>query len=121
MRVAVTGGRDFNDRLVVWNALDKIHRETEITLLIHGACPVGTGGADMLAEQWARYNEVPYVGVPAKFKTGKHGKAEGPLRNLRMLTMFQAERLVAFPGGSGTNSCVKEAKKLETPITDLRK
>lgn len=112
MRVAVTGGRDFDDfkaKAIIWGTLDAIHAQKEITLLIHGACHLG--GADITAENWAKEREVPYFGMPAKFKTGSKGKVEGPLRNHRMLDTTKPDVLIAFPGGSGTAGCAEYATR----------
>ena len=49
MRVIVCGGRFFTNRAKLFDGLDSIHKESPITLLIHGACK----GADMLADEWA--------------------------------------------------------------------
>ena len=80
-------------------------------MLGHGACAVGDGGADILAENWAKKNEIPYFGFPARFATGTRGSAEGPLRNQRMLDIVKPDLVVAFPGGRGTKNCVEEAEK----------
>lgn len=112
MRVAVSGGRDYNEQLVVWTTLDAVHTKHGITLLIHGACHVG--GADILAEDWAKSRQVDYLGVPAKWK--RDGKSAGPIRNTYMLKTFQPELLVRFPGGLGTAHCQSEAERLNIPV-----
>jgi hypothetical protein len=109
MRVLVTGGRDYEDRYAVYAVLDRIHAAYGIALLIHGACHLG--GADILAEDWAKLREIPYFGLPAKFKTGSRGKAEGMIRNVKMLEMTSPDLVVGFPGGTGTAGCLAEAKK----------
>ncbi len=127
MRVIVTGGRDYQDKEVVWGTLDRIHREgyfqwqqtvpvgpRNIVWIITGACPYG--GADLLAENWAKENEVNYIGYPAKFKTGPRGKAEGPYRNAGMAEYAEASLVVAFPGGRGTANMIAEAKIRGIPI-----
>lgn len=117
MRIVVTGGRDYEEPFV-WKVLSDIHKETPITLLAHGACHLG--GADILAENWAKSKEVPYMGVPAKFKTGKLGKAEGAIRNGRMLDLVKPVIVVAFPGGRGTANCVDQAKDRDIEVRDFR-
>lgn len=115
MKIVVTGGRDYNDREFVFAVLDSLHIKDEITLLAHGACHLG--GADILAEDWAKSREVPYFGMPAKFKSGT-GKIEGPLRNARMLDTIKPEMVVAFPGGVGTTSCINEARKRDITVLE---
>ena len=114
MRIVVTGGRDYENVGLIWAVLDTIHESTPIDLLAHGACHLG--GADIHAENWAKSREVPYMGIPAKFKTGKKGKAEGMIRNGRMLDLVKPDLVVAFPGGNGTAGCIKEAIKREIKV-----
>lgn len=114
MRVLVTGGREYNDRESVYYTLDDFHAQNPITLLIHGSCrsrlDIETGmivwSADELAEQWAKDNAVPYLGVPAnwypKGYDGKLDKKAGPVRNSLMLTKGKPEAGIVFPGGRGT-------------------
>lgn len=37
MRVLITGGRDFADRTLLFDLLDRLHADRSFTLLIHGA------------------------------------------------------------------------------------
>jgi hypothetical protein len=104
VRLLVCGGRDYEDFSKVSAALDRAHAKRHITLLIHGACPTG---ADRCAEDWAKINEVPYMGVPAEWK--KHGKRAGPLRNQKMLDHCAPDGVVAFPGRHGTSDMVRRA------------
>jgi SLOG family YspA-like protein len=114
MILVVTGGRDYNNRGHVYDCLD---RRWPVELVMHGACPVGTGGADLLAQDWARHREVSYWGTPAKFRTSTLGRGAGPLRNTAMLRDAQywaslrhaRLEVVAFPGDRGTRNCVQQA------------
>lgn len=103
VRVLVCGGRNYDDRELVRIVLDRIHKETPITAIIHGAAP----GADTLAGWWATVNEVSNQDYPADWK--KHGKAAGPIRNLQMLTEGRPDMVLAFPGGRGTANMVDQA------------
>jgi hypothetical protein len=109
MKVLVCGGRAFCDRLLV----DRVLGELDIAVLISG----GALGADSLAEDWARRNEVTRVIMPAKWKL--HGKAAGPIRNRNMIKLMP-DLVVAFPGGSGTRDMIKVAKEkgIEVRIVD---
>lgn len=109
MRVVVTGGRYYDRAEFMWQVLTEIHQNDPITIVAHGSCPYG--GADEHAETWAKNNEIPYVGLPAKFITGTHGRAEGPLRNQRLLDVVKPHLVLAFGGNRGTSNCIKEAKK----------
>lgn len=118
MKLIVCGGREYADRAAEFAALDKVHKKTPISLLIHGAC-VRKGsselsGADRWAEEWARENEVPYLGIPARWTT--EGDSAGPKRNRRMARILGVEGVVALPGGDGTNDmCIAaEERSLKT-------
>lgn len=105
MKLLVCGGRNYNDKLAVYGALDRAHAKREITLLIHGACRTG---ADALAEAWAKGREIPYLGHPAPWKL--YDKAAGPLRNRLMLELYAPDGVVAFPGGAGTADMIQRAE-----------
>ena len=72
MKVLVCGGRDFDDYYKVAATLDLLHRESPISVLIHGAAR----GADSLASRWARKNNVAVREFPAQWEF--HGRAAGP-------------------------------------------
>jgi hypothetical protein len=121
MRVLVCGGRTYTGRIGLFGVLDREHRTTRITLLIHGACvdpKIGKlRGADMIAEEWALAREVPYVGVPAMWSL--HGDAAGPIRNREMLRRFVPELVVAAPGGPGTRSMVALARAAVIEVVEV--
>lgn len=106
MRVAVTGGRDFEDVTVVRLALSKIPAEAT---LVHGAAR----GADSLSAYiwsgWGRAVEAH----PADWV--KHGKAAGPIRNQEMLDSG-VDLLLAFPGGKGTADMISRCRKAGVPV-----
>lgn len=101
MRVLVCGGRDFDDRELLFATLDRVHaKHGDALVIIHGAYK----GADLLGERWAKVREVPYCGVPARWL--RLGGAAGPDRNQRMRNEFNPQACVSFPGGRGTrNMC----------------
>jgi len=109
MRLLVTGGRDFHGYQALKATLDKIHKETPVTLLIHG----GARGADSLAGAWAAFNHVPALVFPANWT--KHGKAAGPLRNQQMLDQGHPDAYIAFPGGRGTADMVQRCQRHHIP------
>ena len=102
MRVLVCGGRDYQDdaKLSAW--LDA--RREKITVIIQG----GAAGADHLALRWAFRNGVPCITVHAQWD--HYGKAAGPIRNTWMLLHCRPDRVVAFPGGSGTKNMIEQAE-----------
>lgn len=107
MRVLVCGGRNFNDREAVWRALDALHKQTPISVLIEG----GASGADRLAFQWA--SEGNRCGTETHAADwASHGRAAGPIRNQKMLDVGQPDMVVAFPGGRGTEDMVTRARAI---------
>lgn len=105
MIVVVTGGRDYADYDRVCEELDAIADARSVTKLAHG----GSRGADSLAGAWARSRGVEEVVFPAQWNT--FGKSAGMIRNRDMLDGAMPDLVVAFPGGKGTEGCVREARK----------
>jgi hypothetical protein len=100
--VIVTGGRDFQDERLVFLVLEYLNPEK----VIQG----GAAGADALARAWAaKLGGVPCETFEADWAT--HGKAAGPIRNREMLFRYPYAVVVAFPGGRGTEDCVKQARE----------
>jgi len=104
-RVAVTGGRNYNNPALVWKTLDQILDENPQIVLVVGDCPTG---ADLHAREWAESRCITFPhephGFPANWK--KHGKSAGPKRNKDMVD-FGFDLLFAFPGGAGTANMIK--------------
>lgn len=112
MRVLVCGGRDFQDRQLLFNTLNNIHKYTgPITCIISGKAR----GADSLGEQWAKYVDVPVDPYPAlwtdfnhpwskkRFRNGlAYNPVAGPIRNQKMIDEGKPDLVVAFAGGVGT-------------------
>jgi hypothetical protein len=112
MRVLVTGGRDFTDRKLLFETLDRLHSVHTFTVLIHGAA----SGADRLAGEWAGTRSISIEAHPADWR--KHGRAAGPIRNQMMLAE-KPELVVAFPGGRGTADMVKRAKNAGLKVVEI--
>lgn len=112
MKLAVTGGRNFNERDAVYAALDNIHNETPVTLLIHGVA----SGADTLAGEWAKSRGVPVEEHPADWKA--YGRMAGPLRNAAMIRR-RPDVVVAFPGGIGTANMVSQSRKSGLRVVEV--
>ncbi len=118
MRVLVTGGRNYSNAVYVFECMDEVNTEVGISLVIHGACPVGAGGADFLAEDWAKHREIPFLGIPARFKA--KGPAAGPARNGDMLRRAKVQLVLAFPGGRGTADMVKKARAANIEVREFK-
>ena len=113
LRVAVTGSRHGAEVSLLVYTLDRLHREHGIAYLIQG----GASGVDELARRWADDEGVPYCTYHALW--GAEGLAAGPNRNERMLRDARPDLLVAFPGGAGTASCVRIARRLVIPVLSV--
>ncbi|WP_199572696.1 DUF2493 domain-containing protein [Streptomyces murinus] len=80
-RVLVTGSRDWQDTDTICTALDEaLDHAPDRLLVIHGGCPTG---ADHIAGRWATAAMVPFIVYPANWE--QHGRAAGPIRNMRMV------------------------------------
>jgi SLOG family YspA-like protein len=115
MRVCVTGGRDFDDGLKLYLALDELHAaKGPITLIIQG----GATGADHKAAVWAEVRGIRCQTFPADWTTS--GPAAGPIRNREMMPRGNPDIVVAFAGGRGTQNAIDFAKALGIEVLDLR-
>lgn len=111
MRVLVTGGRWFDNRMWLREVLSRLHRERTISILAHGACPVGKGGADTMSGEWAREIGIPVQPFPVNHEIDGPWPYAGPKRNARMFRMFDPDFMVAFPGDRGTGHMVSVAER----------
>ena len=119
--VLVCGGREYSetrDKQFVYETLDEIAAKHGIDLIVHG----GARGADTLADMWAKDRGVPPVRWDALWDA--EGLSAGPQRNGRMFEFMRPTRVVAFPGGRGTNNMIARvvrAKKAgEDIVLDVR-
>lgn len=110
LRVLVCGGRKYGDSLAVTRTLDGIAATEGLALLIEG----GAMGADRLAAYWAEARGMPCVRMSALWSA--YGKQAGPIRNGWMIALLQPDIVVAFPGGTGTADCVRQARAAGIPV-----
>lgn len=110
--ILVCGGRDYSDVEGVFNFLDAIAGEHEVSGLIAGDAT----GADQIALEWANQRSIDNSCFRAKWKT--EGKAAGPLRNQRMLDEGAPDLVIAFPGGRGTADMVRRAVEAGIPVVE---
>jgi hypothetical protein len=104
------GGRSFDREAELILALDAEHYKHPFTLLIHGMA----GGADQMAERWAKSRGIPTIGFPARWE--KYGMAAGSIRNTKMLREGLPSLVLAFPGGRGTENMIKQAQAEPMPV-----
>jgi len=114
-KVIVAGGRDFNDRDLLFSTLDGMFTYGDDMLpsgveIVSGAAR----GADSLAIDWAVVNWVPLKEFPANW--AKYGRAAGPIRNREMAEY--ADELVAFWDGTshGTQHMIETAEAMDMPV-----
>jgi predicted polyphosphate/ATP-dependent NAD kinase len=108
LNVAVTGGRWYDDQAEVSRILDEVLAKYGPFVLFHG----NATGADTLAKFWAIDRGIEHK--PFKANWASFGKAAGPIRNREMVK--HADMLIAFPGGKGTNDCIKTATMAGVPV-----
>ncbi|WP_293854344.1 SLOG family protein [Sphingomonas sp. SCN 67-18] len=109
---AVTGGRSYDNYDHVKRVLD----EERPGAIVQGECPYG--GADAMAARWCADNGVPCIGIKANFN--HYGRGAGPIRNGWMLDLIEVYKVIAFPGGRGTENCVEQARRREILVRDER-
>lgn len=105
----VCGGRFYGNRELVYSTLDGLTMLFGRDIMVmHGACH--HGGADILAEDWAKSREMLYVGVPAQWSL--YGKKAGFKRNAEMPQLLMPDAVIGFAGGRGTVNMLDIAKRL---------
>ena len=104
MRILVTGGREFDDKELLFGILDRLRQERQVTLVIHGAAK----GADSLADEWCK---VRCVGtLPCQADVGRYRRGAWREQSEQMLAQ-NPDLVVAFPGGKGTANMIELAQK----------
>lgn len=109
LRVAVTGGRDYNDYYNIQRTLAKVSARFDITV-IHGAAK----GADSLARIWCERTHTPMLPFPAQWD--RYGTAAGGVRNQQMIDEGKPQLLLSFPGGPGTRDMTDRCLAAGIPV-----
>jgi hypothetical protein len=110
-RILVCGGRDFNDRKLVFSTLWTL--DPRPSRIIQG----GASGADSLAREWAASNFIFCEHYPANWKL--HGNRAGPIRNQQMIDEGRPDLVIAFPGGRGTADMINRARLAGVPVREI--
>lgn len=115
-RLIVSGYRNFNNKNVVWSALDFHIKSHDEIIIVHGAA----NGVDTLAEEYAKERQIKYMGIPAQWD--KHGKGAGPIRNTELLK--HGDELIAFidsENSKGTLNMINQAKEagIDVKVIDI--
>ncbi len=103
MRLLVCGGRGYVDVAAAFFALDAVHAQRGVSVVIAG----GARGADSLAASWARQRGIELREFSADWNA--NGRGAGPTRNQQMLDEGAPDGVVAFPGGRGTADMKRRA------------
>lgn len=121
MKIAfVTGARNWPDQECVNEMLSAFQPQ----LVIHGHCPTG---ADHFAQRWAEKHGI--FALPIKALWAEDGeRAAGPVRNgelVQIAKILSRRHQVCFfafplPGGTGTQDCVRKAKRAELTVCEVR-
>ena len=114
MRVLVCGGRDYANAREAFALLDRIHAIAPITCIIQG----DARGADSLAKTWAMNRGIACDSYPANWN--KFGKRAGHIRNTQMLEEGRPDKVVAFPGGAGTDNMIRISRAGKVPVLDVK-
>lgn len=106
MKVIIAGGRDFDNYTIMYNAIEELQKEIEITRVVCG----GARGADLMGAQIATTLNIPVDYFFADWDT--YGKAAGIIRNHQMGDY--ADYLLAFWDGKskGTKDMINYMKQL---------
>lgn len=113
-RVAVTGGRRYKNRDLVWSTLDAFNGAHGIDLLIAG----GARGADKHAQDWAIDRKISHMVLYADWST--FNKAAGAIRNRRMIDEGRPDIVIAFPGGKGTKGMRQLARRNDILVLAIK-
>lgn len=110
MKLLVCGSRGYKNQQRAFAVLDDLHAREPIELIIEG----GAEGADRIGRYWALAQGIPCMTIHAPWDT--LGPAAGPVRNEWMIRYGQPDRVLAFPGGRGTDSMKKIALRHSVPV-----
>lgn len=109
-KIALTGGLDFNDHLLIWDRLDKVYAKHPEMVLLHGGSPKG---AELIASKWATNRKVPQVAFKPDWT--KHAKAAPFKRNDALLELLPIG-VMHFPGTGIQDNLADKAKRLGIPV-----
>jgi len=111
--IIIAGSRDFSDRELMTKTLDSLITDKKDIKIIHG----DARGADKMAGEYAKVNNIPYEAYPADWD--KYKKAAGPIRNREMSKV--GNELVAFWDGisPGTKNMINVMEKKKAKVTTV--
>jgi len=106
MKLAVIGGRDFNDYTLLQKSILSHYRGKGVKMIISG----GAKGADTLGERFAKDYKLDTVIFTPNWET--YGKSAGFIRNQDIIR--NSDHVIAFWDGKskGTKNSIDIARKL---------
>ncbi len=113
MKFIIAGGRDYKFTVKDCVRLRPFVDSGIVTEVVCG----GATGADDEGRLWAEAHGIPVKPFLPDWKA--NGDAAGPIRNREMAAY--ADAVILFPGGKGTESMYREAKRAGIKIYDFRK
>lgn len=114
-KIAFSGGLDFNDVALIWDALDKVRAKHPDMVLLHGGSPKG---AERIATRWADQRKVPQIAFKPDW--AKHAKAAPFKRNDAMLEALPIGILLT-PGTGIQANLADKARRLGIPVCKIGK
>ncbi len=114
-KIAFSGGLDFNEVTLIWDALDKVCARHPDMVLLHGGSPKG---AERIASRWADSRKVTQIAFKPDW--AKHAKAAPFRRNDAMLEALPIGILVT-PGTGIQANLADKARRLGIPVSKIGK
>lgn len=125
LHYAVTGGRTFINRRLIYQTFVKLEAEGRRITLAHGAAPGADSHAKFVAENnfgwktrafpadWDRECDNDCMHGPRRRRRdgSTFCPTAGPIRNQRIIDEIAPDLLIAFPGNLGTSDMVRRAKR----------
>jgi hypothetical protein len=120
MKLLVTGGRYYSNADLMFRTLAQVDDlEGPVVCLVDG----GASGADSIAGNWAELRgierrrwDADWLQYDARNGGFKADHKQGMVRNQEMLMAEQPDKVLAFPGGSGTRGMIRLAEKAGFPV-----
>ncbi|BBB10621.1 DUF2493 domain-containing protein [Sphingopyxis sp. EG6] len=114
VRIAFTGGADYNNHQRIYAVLDKVHAQLPQMILLHGGTPTG---AERIAGCWARDRNVPQK--PYKPDWNRHKKA-APFKRNDAILEDMPKGVIVFPGTGIQDNLADKARKMGIRVWDFR-
>ncbi len=114
VRIAFTGGADFNHHERIYAVLDKVRENIADMILLHGGTATG---AERIAACWARDRNIPQVAFQPDWE--RHRKAAPFKRNDAMLETCP-RGVIVFPGTGIQDNLADKARKMGIRVWDFR-